>query len=62
MVGSTKWPPGRYYTVILVQDEEGHAVADLLQDQGAQAATINGPFAGAIHAVDEQSSALGGVI
>ncbi|GAA2234139.1 hypothetical protein GCM10010413_36680 [Promicromonospora sukumoe] len=32
------WPPGRYYTVIFLQDEEGHAVVDLLQDQGAQAA------------------------
>jgi len=32
------WPPGRYYTVIFLQDEEGHAVVDLLQEQGAQAA------------------------
>ncbi|MFJ3408210.1 hypothetical protein [Promicromonospora sp. NPDC090134] len=32
------WPPGRYYTVIFVQDEEGHAVVDLLQEQGTQAA------------------------
>lgn len=32
------WPPGRYYTVNFVQDAEGHAVVDLLQEQGAQAA------------------------
>lgn len=32
------WPPGRYYSVIFLQDEEGHAVVDLLQEQGAQAA------------------------
>lgn len=32
------WPPGRFYTVVFVQDEEGHAVVDLLQEQGTQAA------------------------
>ncbi|MFI8526293.1 hypothetical protein ACIGB8_17675 [Promicromonospora sukumoe] len=32
------WPPGRYYSVVFLQDEEGHAVVDLLQEKGAQAA------------------------
>ncbi|MFI8528170.1 hypothetical protein ACIGB8_27170 [Promicromonospora sukumoe] len=32
------WPPGRYYSVVFLQDTEGHAVVDLLQEQGTQAA------------------------
>ncbi|MCP2282827.1 hypothetical protein APR04_001730 [Promicromonospora umidemergens] len=31
------WPPGRYYTVVFLQDEEGHAVVDLLEEKGADA-------------------------
>ncbi|WP_423464205.1 hypothetical protein ACO229_06525 [Promicromonospora sp. MS192] len=34
----TRWPPGRYYTVVFFQDEQVHAVVDLLQGKGAQAA------------------------
>jgi hypothetical protein len=29
------WPPGRYYTVVFLQDNEGHAVVDLLEEKGA---------------------------
>ncbi|MDR7381247.1 hypothetical protein [Promicromonospora iranensis] len=32
------WPPGRYYTVVFLQDEEGHAVVDLLDEHGVEAA------------------------
>ena len=31
------WPPGRYYTVVFLQDNEGHAVVDLLEEKGASA-------------------------
>ncbi|WP_454859685.1 hypothetical protein [Promicromonospora soli] len=31
------WPPGRYYSVVFLQDEEGHAVVDLLEQKGADA-------------------------
>jgi hypothetical protein len=31
------WPPGRYYTVVFLQDNEGHAVVDLLEEKGADA-------------------------
>lgn len=32
------WPPGRFYTVVFLQDEEGHAVVDLLDEHGVEAA------------------------
>ena len=31
------WPPGRYYTVVFLQDEEGHAVVNLLKQVGTDA-------------------------
>ncbi|PUB20873.1 hypothetical protein C8K30_11584 [Promicromonospora sp. AC04] len=31
------WPPGRYYSVVFLQDEEGHAVVDLLEQKGTDA-------------------------
>jgi hypothetical protein len=37
-LGGQPWPPGRYYSVVFVQDEEGHAVVDLLDEHGLEAA------------------------
>lgn len=31
------WPPGRYYSVVFLQDEEGHAVVERLEQEGADA-------------------------
>ncbi|MFC8797017.1 hypothetical protein ACFT2C_04745 [Promicromonospora sp. NPDC057138] len=33
-----RWPPGRLYDVVFLQDSEGHAVCDLIAEIGAEAA------------------------